>query len=78
MKEPEFLSMLKRRKPGVIRTVAALLAGDLFRRPVWKPGKVLEYDLRDFGPNRHLSDEAKKAGVTIPNDGRNRPRRRLF
>jgi hypothetical protein len=62
----------------VIQKIVTALTKDLFRRPVWKPGKVYEYDTRDFGPNRHLSDEAKKAGVTIPNDGRNRPRRRLF
>jgi hypothetical protein len=67
MNEPEFLGMLKRRKPGVIRTIlAALLPGELFRRPKPSPGVPLVYDHRDRGPNRLLSEEAKKAGVTIP------------
>lgn len=66
MKESEFRDVLKKRRPGVIRTVAALLAGELFRRPKPKPGVPLVYDHRDRGPNRLLSKEARAAGVTIP------------
>jgi hypothetical protein len=78
MNESEFLATLRRRKPGVMRTLAALASGDLFRRPTPKPGVPLVYDTRDFGPNRHLSDAAKRAGVTCPSDGRGRGSRRLW
>jgi hypothetical protein len=66
MKESGLLDRLRRRTPGVIRTIAALASGELFRRPKPSPGVPLVYDHRDRGPNAHLSEEARKAGVTIP------------
>jgi hypothetical protein len=50
------------------RLIAPLIefSRELFKRPKPRPPEVRVFDHRDRGPNRLLSEEAKKAGVTIP------------
>lgn len=65
-------------KPNVIQTLVVLVSGELFKRPRPDPGVVVVFDHRDRrGPNRHLSEEAKAAGVTCP-EGDGHGSRRLF
>ena len=66
----ELVDAVRQGKPGVM----ALLVGakELFKRPQPKPPVKVEYDLRDRGPNSHLSAEAKAAGVTCPGGEGNR------